>query len=65
MSKYKNPIGGKPDMVRLPRWEYARLIAHSNTLAILRTMIENDKGYDQIALFKMLVEKEKEVGELG
>lgn len=59
MSKYKNPIG-KPEMVRIPRWEYARLIAHSNTLAILRTMIENDKGYDEIALFKMLVEKEKD-----
>ena len=59
MSKYKNPIA-KPEMVRIPRWEYARLIAHSNTLAILRTMIENDKGYDEIALFKMLVEKEKD-----
>lgn len=64
MSKYKSPIG-KPEMVSLPRWEYARLIAQSNTLAILRTMVENDKGYDEIALFKMLIEKEKEAGEIG
>lgn len=64
MSKYKSPIN-KPEMVSLPRWEYARLIAQSNTLAILRTMVENDKGYDEIALFKMLIEKEKEAGEIG
>ena len=60
MSKYNNPIG-KPEMVTLPRWEYARLIEAKTTLSLLRLQVENDKGYDATALMKLMIENEKKL----
>lgn len=57
MSKYNNPIG-KPEMVTIPRWEYARLIEAKTTLSILRLQVENDKGYDATTLMKLMIENE-------
>lgn len=57
MSKYQNPIS-KPEMVTIPRWEYARLIEAKTTLAILRLQVENDKGYDATTLMKLMIENE-------
>ena len=60
MSKYNNPIG-KPEMVTIPRWEYARLIEAKTTLSLLRLQVENDKGYDATALMKLMIENEKKL----
>ncbi len=60
MSKYNNPIG-KPEMVTIPRWEYARLVADRNTLSLLRLLVENDKGYDATALMKLMIENENKL----
>lgn len=60
MSKYQNPIS-KAEMVTLPRWEYARLVADRNTLSILRLLVENDKGYDATTLMKLMIENEKKL----
>lgn len=57
MSKYQNPIN-KPEMVTIPRWEYARLIEAKTTLSILRLQVENDKGYDATTLMKLMIENE-------
>lgn len=57
MSKYQNPIG-KPEMVTIPRWEYARLIEAKTTLSLLRLQVENDKGYDATTLMKLMIENE-------
>lgn len=60
MGKYNNPIG-KPEMVTIPRWEYARLIEAKTTLSLLRLQVENDKGYDATALMKLMIENEKKL----
>ena len=60
MSKYNNPIG-KPEMVTIPRWEYARLIEAKTTLSILQLQVENDKGYDATTLMKLMIENEKKL----
>lgn len=57
MGKYQNPIN-KPEMVTIPRWEYARLIEAKTTLSILRLQVENDKGYDATTLMKLMIENE-------
>ncbi len=57
MSKYQNPIK-KPEMVTIPRWEYARLIEAKTTLSLLRLQVENDKGYDATTLMKLMIENE-------
>lgn len=57
MSKYQNPIS-KPEMVTIPRWEYARLVADRNTLSILRLMVENDKSYEATHLMKLMIDNE-------
>ncbi len=57
MSKYQNPIN-KPEMVTIPRWEYARLIEAKTTLSLLRLQVENDKGYDATTLMKLMIENE-------
>ncbi len=60
MGKYQNPIK-KPEMVTIPRWEYARLVADRNTLSILRLLVENDKSYDATTLMKLMIENEKKM----
>jgi hypothetical protein len=60
MSKYQNPIN-KPEMVTLPRWEYARLLEAKTILSVLRLQVENDKGYDATTLLKLIVENEKKL----
>jgi hypothetical protein len=60
MGKYQNPIS-KPEMVTLPRWEYARLVANRNTLSILRLMVENDKSYEATHLMKLMIENENKM----
>lgn len=57
MGKYQNPVS-KPEMVTIPRWEYARLVADRNTLSILRLMVENDKSYEATHLMKLMIENE-------
>lgn len=57
MSKYNSPIN-KPEMVMIPRWEYARLVADRNTLSILRLMVENDKSYEATHLMKLMIDNE-------
>lgn len=61
MSKYQNPIN-KPEMVTIPRWEYARLIEAKTTLSILRLQVENDKGYDATTLMKLMIDNEIKIG---
>lgn len=60
MSKYQNPIN-KPEMVTIPRWEYARLIEAKTTLSILRLQVENDKGYDATTLMKLMIDSENKM----
>ena len=60
MSKYQNPIS-KPEMVTIPRWEYARLVADRNTLSILRLMVENDKAYEATHLMKLMINNENKM----
>lgn len=60
MSKYQNPIS-KPEMVTIPRWEYARLVADRNTLSILRLMVENDKAYEATNLMKLMIDNENKM----
>ena len=60
MSKYQNPIN-KPEMVTLPRWEYARLVADRNTLSILRLLVEKDKSYDATTLMKLMIDSENKM----
>lgn len=62
MGKYQNPIS-KPETVTLPRWEYARLIADRNTLAILRLLVDNDKSYDATSLMKLMIDNEHKMEE--
>ena len=57
MGKYNNPIG-KPEMVTIPRWEYARLIEAKTTLSILRLLVDNDKSYDATTLMKLMIEND-------
>lgn len=61
MGKYNNPIR-RPETVTLPRWEYARLLESRTILAMLRLLVENDKGYDALTLMKLMVENEKKEG---
>lgn len=60
MSKYQNPIS-KTEMVTLPRWEYARLVADRNTFNILRLLVENDKSYDATTLLKLMIDNENKM----
>jgi hypothetical protein len=60
MGKYNNPIG-KPEMVTIPRWEYARLIEAKTTLSLLRLQVENDKGYDATTLLKLMIDSENKM----
>ena len=61
MGKYQNPIK-KPEMVTIPRWEYAQLIADRNTLSILRLLVDNDKSYDATTLMKLMIDNEIKIG---
>ena len=60
MSKYQNPLN-KPEMVTLPRWEYARLLEAKTILATLRLLVEADKTYDATSLLKLMIENEKKM----
>lgn len=62
MGKYNNPIS-RPETVTLTKWEYAQLVECKTILATLRLMVENDRGYDAVALMKMMIENEKVVKE--
>ena len=61
MSKYQNPIS-KAEMVTIPRWEYAQLVADRNTLSILRLLVDNDKSYDATTLMKLMIDNEIKIG---
>ena len=61
MGKYQNPIN-KPEMVTIPRLEYAQLIADRNTLSILRLLVDNDKSYDATTLMKLMIDNEIKIG---
>ena len=63
MSKYNNPIG-KPEMVTIPRWEYARLVNSKTLFDVMLLMVDADKTYDATSLLKLLVENEKKQGEV-
>lgn len=63
MSKYQNPIN-KPEMVTIPRWEYARLVNSKTLFDVMLLMVDADKAYDATSLLKLLVENEKKQGEV-
>ena len=60
MAKYKNPID-RVNMVKIPKWEYATLVAKATTLEIMQILVENDKKYTAADLMELLmVHKEEE-----
>lgn len=57
--KYHNPIP-KPEMVRIPVWEYSALVAKATALGIVQTLIENDRKYMAADLMEVLLRGKEE-----
>ena len=57
MSKYQNPIN-KPEMVTLPRWEYARLVAAKTKLDAVEKIVNGMESYGMKDVLKLLLTEE-------
>ncbi len=57
MSKYQNPIN-KPEMVTLPRWEYARLVAAKTKLDAVEKIVNGMESYGIKDVLKLLLTEE-------
>lgn len=57
MGKYQNPII-KPEMVTLPRWEYARLVAAKTKLDAVDKIVNGMESYGMKDVLKLLLTEE-------
>lgn len=57
MGKYQNPIN-KPEMVTLPRWEYARLVAAKTKLDAVEKIVNGMESYSMKDVLKLLLTEE-------
>ena len=57
MGKYQNPIK-KPEMVTLPRWEYARLVAAKTKLDAVEKIVNGMESYGMKDVLKLLLTDE-------